>query len=44
MKNWQYVAAGVLAYALLTPRSKKKETCSIVRNMEMPRIPNNGGL
>ena len=44
MKNWQKVALGVLAYALLTPRSKRKETCSIVRNMDFPKIPNNGGL
>ena len=44
MKNWQKVALGVLAYALLAPRSQRKESCSIVRNMDFPKIPNNGGL
>ena len=48
MKNWQKVALGLLgmiAYTNLTSTERvQKERCGRVRNMDFPRIPNNGGL
>ena len=46
MKNWQKVALGLVAFNLLTRSNQTYQTerCIRVRNMDFPKIPNNGGL
>ena len=48
MKNWQKVALGLIgliAYMNFSSTERgRKERCGRVRNMDFPKIPNNGGL
>ena len=48
MKNWEKVAlglVGLIAFLNFASTERgRKERCGRVRNMEFPRIPNNGGL
>ena len=46
MKTWQKVALGLVAFNLLTRSNQTYQTerCIRVRNMDFPKIPNNGGL
>ena len=47
MKTWQKVALGTLGLVVannLLQERPQKERCIRVRNMDFPKIPNNGGL
>tara|TARA_Y100001936_G_scaffold237167_1_gene267411 strand:+ start:610 stop:756 length:147 start_codon:yes stop_codon:yes gene_type:complete len=48
MKNWQKVALGTIGFVafmnLTSTERGGKERCGRVRNMDFPKIPNNGGL
>ena len=48
MKNWEKVALGLIGLVAFlnfaSTERGRKERCGRVRNMEFPKIPNNGGL